>query len=116
MDGFSLRKGRRYGTLLVDIENSRPVATLDDRSADSSATWLAAHPGTELICRDRARVRSDGGARGTPGAIQVADRWHLWLYLGDVVSRRREHLPVAARAQDPPTEQAWEPAPPPLPS
>ncbi len=47
-DEFALRKGRRYGTLLVDVETRRPVDILDERSSDSFAAWLAS----------RARVRS----------------------------------------------------------
>ena len=30
-------KGRRYGTLLVDVETRRPVDILEDRSSDSFA-------------------------------------------------------------------------------
>ena len=87
VDEFALRKGHRYGTALVDVETRRPVDILEDWSSDWLAVWLAARPGAELICRDWAGVYSDGGTRGAPDAVQVADRWRLWDNLGEAIER-----------------------------
>ena len=54
VDDWSIRKGRTYATLLVDLQRHRIVDVLPDREAQTLQVWLAAHPSVEIISRDRA--------------------------------------------------------------
>jgi hypothetical protein len=41
IDDFALRKGHRYGTIVVDHESHHVVDLLPDRSNESTSRWLA---------------------------------------------------------------------------
>ncbi len=119
VDDWAVRRGRTYGTLLVDLERRRPVDVLPDRTAATFAAWLKAHPGVAVVSRDRGGAYAEGARQGAPAATQVADRFHLAKNVGDalerVLQRHRAAFRAAATAQpaeatppsaDPPADHA----------
>ena len=85
IDDFAIRRGDCYGTILVNLETSKPLDLLPDRTAEAVLPWLKDHQEIEVVSRDRASGYADAVKRALPHAIQVADRYHL-------VQNLREHL------------------------
>ncbi|AZQ39992.1 hypothetical protein EJ357_46820 [Streptomyces cyaneochromogenes] len=87
IDEFAFRKGRTYGTVLVDVVTFRPVDVLPDRETYSVAAWLQEHPGAEIVCRDRLMALTKAIRQAAPGALEVADRRHLLPNLSTAVEK-----------------------------
>src|SRR5262249_1071659 len=77
VDDWAFRRGRRYGTVLVDLERRCVLDLLADRKAETLAAWFRQHPGIRIISRYRDTNFAEGARQGAPSAVEVADRWHL---------------------------------------
>ncbi len=118
VDDWSIRRGRTYATLLVDLERHRIVEVLPDRESQTLEVWLAAHPSVEVITRDRAGAYAQGARKGAPQAQQITDRFHLLLNLQDALKRlferkheQLEHLVMWKPAKEEQAKQSHEALP-----
>jgi transposase len=87
VDDWAMRKGQRYGTILIDLERGRVIDLLPGRDGTALKVWLKEHPGVEVITRDRWAAFAQAAAEAAPQAKQVADRWHLLKNLREAVER-----------------------------
>jgi transposase len=111
IDDFALRRGDKYGTILINAETGKPLDLLADRTTDAVSPWLASHPEIQVVSRDRANGFAEAVSQVLPHATQVADRYHLIQNLRDhlqrFLDRRRtclpfvEDTPVSAKKGNP---------------
>lgn len=115
VDDWAMRKGNRYGTILVDLEAHCPIDLLGSREAQEVVAWFQAHPEIEIISRDRGKDYIKAATEGAPQAEQVADRWHLLHNLQEAVATFLQQQPIClqAAAQGAALDQKKEPPLPP---
>lgn len=96
IDDWAFKKGRNYGTILVNLETHETIDLLSDRTSDTAIAWIEKHPEIEVVSRDRAKEYKQAATQAAPQAEQVADRWHLLVNLSDHIKnwlyRHRNYL------------------------
>lgn len=102
VDDFALRRGKTYGTLIIDLSTHRPIDLLLERTAETLSQWLREHPGVEILSRDRSSEYSRGASEGAPKAQQVLDRYHVLTNMHEVVKRvmSRKHARLVQMQKD----------------
>ena len=94
IDDWAKRKGHTSGTIVVDLDRHCPIDLLEDRTAETVAAWLQAHPEVTVVARDRAEAYASGVTQGAPDAVQVADRWPLVKHLHEAVEAELREQPT----------------------
>ena len=49
LDDFALRRGDKYGTILINAQTGKPLDLIADRTAEAVKPWLASHPCVNTI-------------------------------------------------------------------
>lgn len=87
VDDWAFKKGKTYGTVIVDLKRKEVIDLLPDRESGTLSEWLKKHPEIQTVSRDRYGPYALGIKKGAPHASQVADRFHLLMNLGEATKR-----------------------------
>ncbi len=87
VDDWAYRKGISYGTILIDMETSKPIDVLESREGNDLKEWLKKYKDIKIVTRDRASAYSAAIKEICPNTIQVADRFHLLMNLSDALDK-----------------------------
>jgi transposase len=85
VDDRAHRKGVSYGTILIDMETSRPIELLPSRNGQVLKDWLLKYNDVKFVTRERASSYAAAIIEACPNAVQIADRFHLLMNLSDAL-------------------------------
>jgi transposase len=104
IDDWSFRRGRKFGTILVDLATHEIIDLLPDRRSETAAAWMLEHPEIDIVSRDRGGDYAAAARKGAPQARQIADRFHLAQNLTDrlevILARCRTEIRKASQQRD----------------
>lgn len=87
IDDWAFRKGRNYGTIIINHELGKPIDLLPSSAGKDVKEWREKYPSIEIVTRDRSGEYRDAITEALPGATQIADRWHLLKNMGETIER-----------------------------
>jgi transposase len=116
MDEKSFRRGQSYITLLTDLEESRVLDVVEERTVEAAdRLWKTLSPeqkqGVEAVAVDMWEPFIQTIQQQVPEADIVHDKFHVSQYLGEAVDkvRRQEHKELMAQGDETlkGTRQLW---------
>jgi transposase len=116
MDEKSFKRGQSYITLLTDLEQSRVVDVVEERTAEAAGQlWQTLSPeqkqGVEAVAVDMWEPFIQTIQKQVPEADIVHDKFHVSKYLGEAVDkvRRAEHKELMTQGDETlkGTRQLW---------
>jgi transposase len=87
IDDFAFRRGRTFGTVLVNLQEHRVIDLLPDRQVETAKAWIKSHSEIRYVSRDRGSEYASAATQGAPQAVQVADRFHITKNLSEAVQQ-----------------------------
>jgi transposase len=85
IDDFAFLRGRRFGTILVNLKTRHVVDLLPDRKAETAASWMRQYPDLMAVSRDRGGDYAAAAKASAPQATQYANRFHVIKNLGEAL-------------------------------
>ena len=116
MDEKSFKRGHSYITLLSDLEQSRVLDVVEERTSEAAGQlWATLNPeqkqSVEAVAVDMWEPFIQSIAQEVPEADIVHDKFHVSKYLGEAVDkvRRQEHKELLAQGDETlkGTRQLW---------
>jgi transposase len=116
MDEKSFKRGHSYITLLSDLEQSRVLDVVEERTAEAAGQlWATLTPeqkqSVEAVAVDMWEPFIQSIQQAVPAADIVHDKFHVSKYLGEAVDkvRRQEHKELLAQGDETlkGTRQLW---------
>lgn len=116
MDEKSFKRGQSYITLLTDLEQSRVLDVVEERTtAAADQLWATLSPSqkeaVEAVAVDMWEPFTQTIQKQVPAADIVHDKFHISKYLGEAVDkvRRQEHKELLAQGDETlkGTRQLW---------
>lgn len=74
---FTIRKGAKYATVMVDIDTHRIVDMINSCECDDVVNWLKEYLNLQVVSREGSITYKKAISEAHSNAIQVTDRFHL---------------------------------------